>query len=76
MQFIVLILAITIVILKIMGWGITIGLFASLLSWLVGQDLWLDRSLLLLKWSFIIFMVFAVIHVVIDCVIKKFLNNK
>lgn len=74
MKFILIVLAITIAMLKITGWGVTIGLLASLLSWLIGQDLWMDRSLLLLKWSFIIFMVFAIIHVVIDLNKRKFLK--
>lgn len=72
MKVMVIILAITIAMLKIMGWGVTIGLFASLLSWLIGQDLWLYRSLFLLKWTFIIFMVFAVIHIIIDFNLRRY----
>lgn len=72
MKVMVIILAITIAMLKIMGWGVTIGLFASLLSWLIGQDLWLYRSLFLLKWTFIIFMVFAVIYIIIDFNLRRY----
>lgn len=75
LKIMLVITVITAIVMRIAGWGIGIGFFASLILWIIGQDLWLDRALVLLMWSAIVFFVSGIVCS-IAMMSPKFLSKK